>query len=274
VCPGCGAGTTGATGGVAGTVVGVGVVRAGAGRAADSTPNSGGGRVACAAAATRGADAGSVGVGERRCGQATSTTATATTITASPTLPQRTRDSSDGSGSTDMSVQGAGGPEFAPVLLMCQRPTGCFDMAETQPTYDIVLLLDTAAADEVRAKVVDDVEKMITAGGEVIGKHAWGTRHLAFEIDHKTEAEYHLFQFHGGRDLLATLNRTLRITDGVVRFRIVKLAPGTPPPPDMRSSSAPAPARDEDSEHAPPAAVAAAPAAVAVVAAEPGDAAA
>jgi small subunit ribosomal protein S6 len=145
-------------------------------------------------------------------------------------------------------------------------------MAAIAPTYDIVLLLDTAAEDEVRAKIVDDVEKMITAGGEVIGKHAWGVRHLAFEIDHKTEAEYHLFQFHGGRDLLATLNRTLRITDGVVRFRIVKLAPGTPPPPDMRSSAAPAPVRDEDGEHsAPPAAVAAAPEPVAAVAAEPAD---
>jgi small subunit ribosomal protein S6 len=132
-------------------------------------------------------------------------------------------------------------------------------MAAIPPTYDIVLLLDTAAEDSVRAKIVEDVEKMITAGGEVIGKHAWGTRHLAFEIDHKTEAEYHLFQFHGGRDLLATLNRTLRIADGVVRFRIVKLAPGTPPPPDMRSERAPAPAHDEDAEHVPAAVVTAEP---------------
>ncbi len=134
-------------------------------------------------------------------------------------------------------------------------------MAATAPTYDIVLLLDTAAADEVRAKVVSDVEAMIAAGGEVIGKHAWGTRHLAFEIDHKTEAEYHLFQFHGTPDLLANLNRTLRITDGVVRFRIVKLAPGTPPPPDMRASAAPPPLHDEDSSErdAPPVAVAAEP---------------
>jgi small subunit ribosomal protein S6 len=112
-------------------------------------------------------------------------------------------------------------------------------MAATAPTYDIVLLLDPAADDDVRAKVVSDVETMINAGGEVIGKHAWGTRHLAFEIDHKSEAEYHLLQFHGTPDVLATLNRTLRITDGVVRFRIVKLAPGTPPPPDLRASATP-----------------------------------
>jgi len=133
-------------------------------------------------------------------------------------------------------------------------------MAATAPTYDIVLLLDPAAADEVRAKIVSDVETMINAGGEVIGKHAWGMRHLAFEIDHKSEAEYHLLQFHGTPDLLANLNRTLRITDGVVRFRIVKLAPGTPPPPDMRASAAPAHSDDPDREHEqPPVAVAAEP---------------
>jgi small subunit ribosomal protein S6 len=122
-------------------------------------------------------------------------------------------------------------------------------MAATAPTYDIVLLLDPAAADEARAKVVSDVETMINAGGEVIGKHAWGTRHLAFEIDHKSEAEYHLLQFHGTPDVLATLNRTLRITDGVVRFRIVKLAPGTPPPPDMRASAPPTHGDEHEQAH-------------------------
>ena len=49
---------------------------------------------------------------------------------------------------------------------------------------------------------------------------------MAYEIRHKGEAEYHLLQFHGDADLLADLHRTLRITDGIMRFRIIKLAPG------------------------------------------------
>ena len=61
-----------------------------------------------------------------------------------------------------------------------------------------------------------------------MSEHDWGTRALAYEIRHKTDAEYHLLQFHGPAALLASLQRTLRITDGVVRFRIIKLAPGTP----------------------------------------------
>jgi hypothetical protein len=39
--------------------------------------------------------------------------------------------------------------------------------------------------------------------------------------------------------VLETLQRTLRIADGVVRFRIIKLAPGTPAPPANRPEPRP-----------------------------------
>jgi small subunit ribosomal protein S6 len=105
-------------------------------------------------------------------------------------------------------------------------------MAAPAPIYDLTLLLDTAAADEQRAKILTDVEAMIRARGEVVGTHDWGTRPLAYEIRHKGDAEYHLIQFHATPELLTELQRTLRITDGVVRSRIIKLRPGTPAPVD------------------------------------------
>ena len=61
---------------------------------------------------------------------------------------------------------------------------------------------------------------------------------MAYEIRHKGEAEYHLLQFHGSPELLRSLEHTLRITDGVARFRIIKLAPGTPAPPEPRADRA------------------------------------
>lgn len=109
-------------------------------------------------------------------------------------------------------------------------------MAAPAPTYDLVLLLEPAAADEQRAKILADAEAMITRGGEIVSKHDWGTRAMAYEIRHQGEAEYHLLQFHGNADLLANLHRTLRITDGITRFRIIKLAPGTPDPPDQQAA--------------------------------------
>jgi small subunit ribosomal protein S6 len=101
-------------------------------------------------------------------------------------------------------------------------------MARPAPTYDLVLLLDTAVDADRRAKILADVEAMIDAQGEVTNRQEWGVRPTAYEIRHKKDAEYHLLQFHGDRDLLALLDRTLHITDNVVRYRIIKLKPGTP----------------------------------------------
>jgi small subunit ribosomal protein S6 len=132
-------------------------------------------------------------------------------------------------------------------------------MAAAKPTYDLMILLDTGTPDEQRAKVLADAERLITSnGGEITSKHDWGTRALAFEIEHKTDAEYHLLQFQGPPAVLDALNRTLHITDGVTRYRIIKLRPGTPPAPDVRQE-APAPRAEESTDE--PASPAAAPAA-------------
>jgi small subunit ribosomal protein S6 len=117
-------------------------------------------------------------------------------------------------------------------------------MAAPEPLYDLMLLLDTSAPEEQRKKVLSDVESAISSAGSIVGTHDWGTRPLAYEIRHRADAEYHLMQFHGPAELLANLQRTLRITDGVVRFRLIKLAPGTPAPPEPRAErveAAPAP---------------------------------
>ncbi|MGP0101605.1 MAG: 30S ribosomal protein S6 [Solirubrobacteraceae bacterium] len=114
-------------------------------------------------------------------------------------------------------------------------------MTLATPTYDLVLLLDPQAEESVRAKIVADTSAAVQAGGELLRHDEWGERQLTYPIDKKTSAEYHLLQFHaGGAELLSGLDRTLRITDGVLRFRLIKLKPGVPDAPDMRSSSAPA----------------------------------
>jgi small subunit ribosomal protein S6 len=110
-----------------------------------------------------------------------------------------------------------------------------------RPIYDLVLLLDLAAADDVRAKALADTRAQVEAGGELVLEQSWGTRALAYPIEHRDQAEYHLLQLHGDGPLIEALERNLRIADGVLRHRIIKLAPGTPPPPDNGSRAASAP---------------------------------
>jgi small subunit ribosomal protein S6 len=103
-----------------------------------------------------------------------------------------------------------------------------------EPTlYDLVLLLSMNGEDEERAKIIADVEAAITTGGGTISRNQeWGRRPTTYRIDHQTEAEYHLLQFTGPTALLETLSHNLHIADGVLRFRIIKVVPGTPDAPD------------------------------------------
>jgi small subunit ribosomal protein S6 len=106
-------------------------------------------------------------------------------------------------------------------------------MPAQAPIYDLVLMLSTDAPDEQRAKILGDVEAAITrAEGSIERQDDWGQRPLAYRIHHQPEADYHLIQFTAPPTLIETLSHDLGITDGVMRFRVIKNLPGTPPAPD------------------------------------------
>ncbi|HEX8648877.1 MAG TPA: 30S ribosomal protein S6 [Thermoleophilaceae bacterium] len=115
--------------------------------------------------------------------------------------------------------------------------------------YDLMVMLDPEAPQERQGEILGNIETMVqTGGGSVVGHHDWGVRRIAFEIDHRPEAAYHLYQFEtDSNDTLDRLNHNLRIADGVLRFRIIKVKPGTPPPPAPRQE-APRPTRERPQE--------------------------
>lgn len=118
-------------------------------------------------------------------------------------------------------------------------------MARKNFTYDLMLLLDTSVEPEQRQKVLADTQATIERLGSVVGTHDYGARPTSYELNKKKDAEYHLIQFHATPELLAALDHTLRITDGVQRFRIIKLAPSIGSPPDLAAAPVTAPASDE-----------------------------
>src|SRR5215208_6382105 len=117
------------------------------------------------------------------------------------------------------------------------RPAFAIVARRMSGLYDLMLLIDPTAPEERRSAAISEAESMINSGGELVTSHDWGTRRMAYEIDHRPEAEYRLYQFEGDNALLDRLNQRLRILDGVLRFRIIKLKPGqpTPPPPDQQA---------------------------------------
>jgi len=119
-------------------------------------------------------------------------------------------------------------------------------MAIQASLYDLMLVLSVTAEEERRAKILTDVEAQIASGGGTVERNDdWHARPLAYEISHQREGEYHLLQFTGPATLLDDLSHTLRIDDGVLRFRIIKVLPGTPAPPDAPPLVATAPVAAE-----------------------------
>ncbi len=112
-------------------------------------------------------------------------------------------------------------------------------MSQAPITYDLVLLLDPQAEEQARERVLSEAKAAIEAHGELLREDHWGLRPLTYPIARKTEAEYHLLQFHvRDRSMLADLDRSLRLADEVLRFMISKLAPGTPEAPSNPDSRA------------------------------------
>jgi len=112
-------------------------------------------------------------------------------------------------------------------------------MASDPPVYDLMVLLNPADDEDRRLKIMGDLELLIDQHGTIVSRHEWGTRRTTFPIRKQAEADYHLIQFQGSNELLEALDHALKITDGVLRHRIIKLRKGTPDPPDLSAAAVP-----------------------------------
>jgi len=123
-------------------------------------------------------------------------------------------------------------------------------MAE-KAAYDLTVLIDSELPEETQAQLIDGIKKQIESGSGVLKGHAdWGVRKLTFEIGHRTEASYQLFQLEANSELLAQLDHNLKIQDAVLRHRVIRLskgAPETPPTPGPPARQA-TPAEHEPAE--------------------------
>src|SRR3954469_9741967 len=94
-------------------------------------------------------------------------------------------------------------------------------------------MLDPEAADDAREKVASDVRQQIEGAGTLDRADVWGLRKMAHDTKQRNEAAYPCSRFQGEPELLERLDHSLKITDGVLRFRVFKVDPDSPanPPP-------------------------------------------
>ncbi len=117
--------------------------------------------------------------------------------------------------------------------------------------YELVLMLDPGQDAPARDAVAQEAKRQIEASGALKHENEWGLRKLAYEIEQRTEADYRWFRFEAPTELLEELDHSLKIADGVLRFRVFKVSPQTPvmvPPATV--APAPSPSRERPAEEA------------------------
>ena len=96
-------------------------------------------------------------------------------------------------------------------------------------------MLDPELSDERQNEILTRARELVERGDGAWQRHeTWGRRKLAYEIDKKNEAHYHLLSFECEPATLDELTRVLKITDGAMRHMAVRL-------PAARAGAMPAP---------------------------------
>ncbi len=94
---------------------------------------------------------------------------------------------------------------------------------ETVRQYEVMYILNADLDEEATTALMDKFSDLIAGrGGEITKTDVWGKRRLAYEIKHKREGFYVVFEFKGDADAAAELDRVFRITDGVLRHIIIR----------------------------------------------------
>jgi small subunit ribosomal protein S6 len=94
--------------------------------------------------------------------------------------------------------------------------------------YELILMLDPEVPDERREEIAGNAKQRIESAGSLRHSDSWGMRKLAYEIEQRNEADYRFYRFEAEPPLLGDLDHTLKITDGILRFRLFKVDPRAP----------------------------------------------
>lgn len=90
--------------------------------------------------------------------------------------------------------------------------------------YELMIIADGDLDESSVAKIINDVTAQVEAAGGTVPKtDKWGRRRFAYEINHKTEGSYVVFEIEAEPGALDGVDRNLRLADEIVRHKIIRL---------------------------------------------------
>jgi len=88
--------------------------------------------------------------------------------------------------------------------------------------YEVMYIIRPDVEQEAVQALVEKFNNVISNGGEVIKTDILGKRRLAYEINKIREGQYVLVQFSAPAEVVAELDRVMKIADEVIRVLITK----------------------------------------------------
>jgi small subunit ribosomal protein S6 len=89
--------------------------------------------------------------------------------------------------------------------------------------YELMLVFRPDAPDDRLSAIIDRTTRQITAdGGQIVKVAPWGRRRLAYPIDRQREGSYHIIVFEAPATAITELERSLLITEEVLRHLVVR----------------------------------------------------
>ena len=91
--------------------------------------------------------------------------------------------------------------------------------------YELTYIIDPNLEETARKELIEKVSALIAANGGEVEKvdETWGKRRLAYAINYRTEGWYVLVTMQAPAELVAEVERNLRINDSILRYMTVKL---------------------------------------------------
>ncbi|OGO58608.1 MAG: 30S ribosomal protein S6 [Chloroflexi bacterium RBG_16_72_14] len=86
-----------------------------------------------------------------------------------------------------------------------------------------MLVIRPDAPDDKVSAVIDRTTRYVVAsGGQIVKVAPWGRRRLAYPIDRHREGSYHIIVFESPAEAIAELERSLQITEEVIRYLVTR----------------------------------------------------
>jgi small subunit ribosomal protein S6 len=105
--------------------------------------------------------------------------------------------------------------------------------------YEVMIILDAELDEEtIRANVERWLQSLEARGAERGYVDFWGKRRFAYEVKHRTEGYYVVFQTRSEPAAMDELHRVLSLADEVIRHKVLRIPDAVYGPPKMAGAPA------------------------------------